>query len=262
MCSSENSDDLVAISQLNSELQHAHLELVSAHCATHQLRRRFSADDLARFGRRDILRKSLQAANALSEYYNSIEQRIPTALVPDSPMNITEEDVLGATRQISSYFRQQRDRYFAAGLPLGNSQKDLMGSYFSPPLLDRVRIVQLAGERIPNPSFYEEFRARGFADLPQMTHMHSITFVDVVVFNERVTERVLFHGLVHAVQFAVLGLDRYVDLFVRRFLQTKLHFSVPLEAHAFALESKFASSPANYFSVEDQVRLWERQERY
>ncbi len=262
MYSSEDPDDRVAIAQMNSELEHAHLELVSAHCATHQLRRRFSADDLARFGRRDILRKSLQTANALSEYYNSIEQRIPTAQTAEPPMKVTEQDVLNATRQVSSYFRQQRDHYFGAGVPLGNSQMDLMGSYFSAPLLDRVRVVQLAGERIPNPPFFQDFRALGFDDLPQLTHMHSVTFVDVVVFNEPVTDRVLFHGLVHAVQFAVLGIDRYVETFVRRFMHTKLHFSVPLEAHAFALESKFASAPANYFSVEDQVRLWVRQDRY
>jgi len=41
------------------------------------------------------------------------------------------------------------------------------------------------------------------------------------------TERTLFH-----VQFELLGLERYSDLFVRSFVNTKLDFSVPLEAHA------------------------------
>src|ERR1700689_4261490 len=76
MYSWENPDDRVAIVQMNSELRHAQLELLSAHCASHQLRLRFSADDLARFGQRDILRKSVQAAAALSEYYSSIEKKI------------------------------------------------------------------------------------------------------------------------------------------------------------------------------------------
>jgi len=49
---------------------------------------------------------------------------------------------------------------------------------------------------------------------------------------------------------------------VRSFVQTKLHFSVPLEAHAFALESKFACTPASRFSVEEKVRLWIDQGRY
>jgi hypothetical protein len=129
-------------------------------------------------------------------------------------------------------------------------------------MLDRVRIVELEGSRVPTPTFYEEYKALGFQNMPEVKHMHSLTFLDVVVFNEKITERTLFHGLVHAVQFEVLGLDRYADLFVRRFANTKLHFSVPLEAHAFSLESKFAGTHAARFSVEDEVRRWAKQARY
>jgi hypothetical protein len=92
--------------------------------------------------------------------------------------------------------------------------------------------------------------------------MNSLTFLDVVVFNERVTQRSLFHALVHAVQFQVLGLERYTELFVRSFVNTRFHFRVPIEAHAFFLESKFARPAAEQFSVEDQVRLWVKQNRY
>jgi hypothetical protein len=35
-----------------------------------------------------------------------------------------------------------------------------------------------------------------------------------------------------------------------------------IEAHAFFLESKFARPAAERFSVEDQVRLWVKQNRY
>jgi len=133
---------------------------------------------------------------------------------------------------------------------------------FSAALLDRVKIVALDGQRIPNPPFYEEYRALGFVNLPEVSHMNSLTFLDLVVFHEKVTERCLFHALVHSVQFEVLGLERYANLFVRSFVNTRFHFSVPLEAHAFSLESKFASAPASRFSVEDQVRLWAKQARY
>jgi len=84
----------------------------------------------------------------------------------------------------------------------------------------------------------------------------------VVVFNDRLTERALFHGLVHAVQFQILGVERYTRAFVSSFLRTTTHFTVPLEAQTFALESKFAQDPALGFSVEEQVRLWLREDRY
>jgi hypothetical protein len=99
-------------------------------------------------------------------------------------------------------------------------------------------------------------------NLPDITHMKSLTFLDVVVFNEQLTERSLFHALVHAVQFQVLGLERYTELFVRGFVNSRFHFLVPSEAHAFFLESKFARPGAEKFSVEDQVSLWVKQNRY
>lgn len=264
MFSWENPDDRVSIAQMNSELQHAQLELLSAHCATHQLRLRFSADDVARFGQRDILRKSLQAATALSEYYTSIQQKIPAAeSASESRTRLSEKQISQAVERVSSYLREQRELYFPSAKSLTSHQKALMWPFFSADLLDRVRIVELDGsERVPNPPFHAEARALGFANLPEITHMHSITFLDVVVFNEKITSRSLFHGLVHAVQFDLLGLERYTDLFVRSFVNTKLHFSVPLEAHVFSLESKFAGQPAIRFSVEEHVRLWIKQGRY
>ena len=261
MYSWENPDDRVAIVHMNSELRHAQLELLSAHCATHQLRLRFSADDVARFGQRDVLRKSVQAASALSEYYSLIESKI-SAAETDPHAQLTEDKLQQAVGLVSSYLREQRDRHFDSATPLANHQKALLWPYFSAPFLERVRILELNGARLPNPPFYAEARALGFVNLPEVTHMHSLTFLDVVVFNERITVRSLFHGLVHAVQFELLGLERYANLFVRAFVNTKLHFSVPLEAHAFSLESKFAATPTVPFSVEDQVRLWVRQDRY
>jgi hypothetical protein len=263
MYSWDNPDDRIAIAQMNSQLQHAQLELLSAHCATHQLRLRFSADDLARFGQRDILRKSVQSAVALSEYYLSLEKKIPAIEAASEPLTrLTEEQIVDAVGRVCLYFRDRREHYLAAAAPLSNHQKALMWPYFSAALLDRVRIVELHGARVPDPPFFAEARALGFLNLPQFTHMRSLTFLDVVVFNERITDRALFHGLVHSVQFEILGLERYTDLFVRSFVNTRLHFSVPLEAHAFALESKFAGAPTSRFSVEDKVRLWADQGRY
>jgi hypothetical protein len=137
-----------------------------------------------------------------------------------------------------------------------------MRPYFSQELLENVRIVELKGARVPNPPFFAEARAMGFVNLPDWPHMSSLTFLDVVVFNEMLTERSLFHALVHAVQFQMLGLERYTELFVRSFVAKKFHFAVPLEAHAFALESRFARPRSERFSVEEQVALWMSQGRY
>ena len=86
MCSYQNPDNRISILQMNSELEQAHLELLGAHCAVHQLRLHYSSDDVARFGRRDVLRKSAEAAAALHDFYAAVEKKIPqTEQSPPTP---------------------------------------------------------------------------------------------------------------------------------------------------------------------------------
>lgn len=264
MLSWDNPDDRVAIVRMNAELRHAQLELLSAECAAHQLRLRFTAEDLASYAQRDVLQKAIHAASALNDYYSSIEKLIPDATPDpgDTGAALGEQQIAQATSKVLAYLREQRDRHYAAGEPLSSELKAAMRPFFSPAILDRIRIVELEGTRLPNPSFYSDARAMGFVNLPQIPHMSSLTFIDVVVFNEKLTDRALFHGLVHAVQFLILGAERYTEAFVRGFLRTQSHFNVPLEAHTFALESKFVREPASTFSVEEQVRTWMREGRY
>lgn len=262
MCSYLDSDDRVPVVQLNSELQRAQSELLSAHCAVHQLRLHYSCADLARFGRRDVLRKSAQAATALSDFYASIEKQIPQSASDSQPAPLTADQIALAIRQVCLYLRQQRAQYLPTAKPLSNQNKARMWPYFSPSLLDEVRVVELKGQRVPVPDFYAQARRQGFDNLPEIPHMDSLTFIDVIAFNESLNERSLFHALVHAVQFHVLGLERYTELFVQGFLRTKAHFTVPLEVHAFSLTSRFMLASPEKFSVEDCVVRWIIDARY
>lgn len=255
MYSYENPDDRFAIAQMNSELQHAQIELLAADCATQQLRLHYSADDLASLGRPDLLRKSAETASALNEFYSTIASKIPQAAQNHAP-ELTSSHIAQAVDYLSSYLRDQRQRYLPDALPLNNQQKARMWPYFSPTILDQVRMVELQGQRVSPPAFYAEASALGFDNLPEVTHMDSLTFIDILVFNETLTERSLFHALVHFVQFQVLGVERYAELFVQSFIKTRAHFSVPLEAHAFTLESRFMRPSAEKFSVEDHVLRW------
>lgn len=264
MFSWENPDDRVAVVQMNAELRHARLELLSAECATHQLRLRFSTEDLARFAEQDLLRKAIDSAAALNDFFASIERQIPAVVesAAVSSPQLNEEQARELSEAICAYLREQRDRYYSTGMPLSAQRKATMEPFFSPAILNRIRTVELIGEVIPDPPFYAKAKDLGFTTLPSFPQMASVTFLDVVVFNDRIADRALFDGLVHAVQFYILGLQRYSDLFVRGLLRTNAHFAVPLEAHALAMASKFARNHAAPFSVEEQVRLWIRERRY
>ncbi len=261
MSGSNDPENRVAIVQMNAELRHAQLELLSAQCATDRVRLRFSLEEVARHAHTDTLRKALGTVTALHRYYSSIEE-LRASVTPSAVEDgrVSPKLILEANRRVAAYLQSQRESYFAQGKPLAREHRDSMERFFPSRLLAGVRTVEMAGRRIPNPPFYAEARAMGFGNLPEMTHMASLTFIDVVVFNETITERALFHGLVHAVQFQVLGLERYTNVFVRGFLNHKRHYNVPLEAQAIALEEKYAAGVS--FSVEEQVWLWLNQGRY
>jgi hypothetical protein len=241
VCSFENPDNRISILQMNSDLEHAQLELLGAHCAVHQLRLRYSSDDLARFARRDVLHKSAEAAASLHKFYAAIEDK--------------------AIEWLAGYLREQRDHYSPVATPLTNEVKARMWPFFSADLLDRIRIIELRGARVRVPEFFAKVRALGF-EPPQITHMDSVTFLDIVAFNQSLSERALFHAMVHAVQIDVLGLHRYAELWVHGFLKTRTHFTVPLEVHAFTLSSKFLRPMPERFSVEDEVVRWVADGRY
>jgi hypothetical protein len=264
MFSWDKSGDRVAMVQMNSELRNAQLEMLSAQCATDRLRLRFSVEDIARHAQRDVLRKALSSATALHDYYTLIAQRVPDgeALSISSAESLEEGRVVEAIAQVTDYLHEQRERFRPSARPIGEEYRREMAPFFAPTLLDKVGTVALEGHWVPNPPIYAAARAQGFTNLPEIPHMESLTFEDVLVFQDKITSRSMFHGLVHAVQFDVLGLQRYTELFIRGFVRTRAYISVPLEAHAFTLESMFAADPAETFSVEENVRLWVDQDRY
>jgi hypothetical protein len=167
-----------------------------------------------------------------------------------------------AIAKVVLYLQVQRDIYYPVGHPLSEEGKGELKGFFSATLLDRVRIVELKQRRVANPWFYEEARAKGIQNLPDISHKVAVTFLDVVVFNQKITPRDLFHGLVHAAQVKLLGLERFAELFVAGFLQSRSYFLIPLKAHAFALDTRYAEDPRAAFSVEDEIRRWHIQGRY
>jgi hypothetical protein len=256
-----SSSSVSVVQLLNSELRQAQLDLLSAHCAAHQLRLRYSTDDLARFGRRDILRKSAEAASALNSFYSAIENRVPEP-VRDRVHQFSDEQIAQGIAWFASCHRNGRERYLPLARPLSDRQMTLLSPYFSPSLLGGIRIAELNGNRVPEPDFYPQARALGLDNLPDVSHMESLIFLDVIVFNEKFSERALFHSLVHAVQLQVLGLERYAERWIRGFLRTRAHFAVPLEVQAFSLASKFVRPTQPAFSVESEVLLWKAEDRY
>ncbi len=86
--------------------------------------------------------------------------------------------------------------------------------------------------------------------------MAAVTFVDTIVSDEVFTDRLLFHELVHVVQYDKLGLGEFSARYVRGFLSGGRYEAIPLEMNAYQLDARFSAAPMNPFSVEAEVQEW------
>ena len=66
----------------------------------------------------------------------------------------------------------------------------------------------------------------------------------------------MFHELVHVVQYEKLGLEEFATKYVRGFLGGGSYEAIPLEMNAYELEARFVAAPANSFLVTDAVQKW------
>ncbi len=172
--------------------------------------------------------------------------------------NLGSLQVESVMRQVAEYISVQHQTYRRRAMPLDRNQKETMEPFFPASTLASARVLVLSSERVCNPPFYGELLHMGFdrAILPDFTDMTAITFVDTVVSHEQFTDRLLFHELVHVVQYQKLGLEGFAVKYVRGFLGGGSYEAIPLEMNAYELDARFAGAPEKPFPVADEVQSW------
>lgn len=157
---------------------------------------------------------------------------------------------------VEDYVTSSRKKYAPQSVPLTDAQRSAMQPFFSAAVLDSARLCVLRDSRVPNPSMYAMAKMMGIRNLPDFAAMTAITFVDVIVSHQEFTDALLFHELVHVVQYAQIGLKEFAGRFVNGFIQGGSYEEVPLEKMAYEMEGRFSQNPARVFSVDDEVRQW------
>jgi hypothetical protein len=185
---------------------------------------------------------------------------------PERQPILSAEQIATLNVAVAAYIRQQRADYVGRSVPLTFSE--LWTRFFSASDLERIRAVQAGSssphagaiERVPNPPFYADLEKFGFSGLPNFSTMPAITFDDVVVFHDPLTPQLIFHELVHVVQYRLLGIDEFARLYVRGYLHGGYE-GTPLEICAYDLDGRFIMGSVG-FNVEAEVREWIAQGRF
>jgi hypothetical protein len=169
------------------------------------------------------------------------------------------------SEQVAAYIEQQRKKHRAQAAPLSPEQRAIMQPFFPVSVLDTARLLTFTDHRLPNPDFYSMLVAMGIESkyLPDFSGgMAAVTFQDVIISYEPFTDQLLFHELVHAVQYQKLGVDEFAERYVTGFLQGGGYDGIPLEINAYELDARFAKNPGKHFSVESEVQDWIKQGKF
>src|SRR5712691_4037662 len=133
---------------------------------------------------------------------------------------LTVAQIAWVIQQVAAHIERQRRSFLRGAAPLSRDQKAVIAPFFPESTLNSARIVMLRGIRVGNPPFYEELVQMGFGrgSLPDFDVMVAVTFMDTIVSHEPFINELLFHELVHVVQYEKLGLAEFAGKYVRGFL--------------------------------------------
>lgn len=161
--------------------------------------------------------------------------------------------------QGQKWIKEQRLAYRPLGKVLPEQTVAQFSPYFETSLLKKVRLLMVPA--LENPGFLEAYRT-SFADkglpLLDFTSFSGITFVDTILLVDEFPAAdpvaTLFHELVHAVQYEILGPEKFVELYILGWVNQGFNYAaIPLEMDAYELQNRFEADPGESFSVRDEV---------
>ncbi len=167
-----------------------------------------------------------------------------------------EETLAAFVERGARWIEAQRAAFRPAARPLPAAERERLSGFFSGRVLETARLARTG--RIGNPGFLADFGRAGLPAPPDFTRMAGITFVDTVVVAEAgwpPSGPLLFHELVHVVQYGLLGVDEFTRRYVHGWAENGFRYeTIPLERQAYELQGAFESSAGAAFSVEEAVR--------
>jgi len=157
------------------------------------------------------------------------------------------------TAGVENFILSNRKKYSSRAKSLEPKLLVPLEPYFPADILQNTRFLVLKDSRIDDPPFYPMAKMMGIRNLPSFSHVAAVTFVDVVVSHEEWSENLLFHELVHVVQYAQLGNKEFASRYVNGYIKGGSYEEIPLEKNAFELAERFGRKNGR-FLVADEVR--------
>lgn len=156
------------------------------------------------------------------------------------------------------WVQSEREKYRPSARPLDDREVDALERFFGPTIMNlaSLRVVP----SIQNPPFYPILTQRGVPVI-DFTQSLGITFIDTILISRERTPpgpvplSVVFHELVHVVQYDLVGVDEFVSRYVKGWFAQGLQYaSIPIEHQAYDLQARYEAKPSIGFSVVASVQ--------
>lgn len=165
--------------------------------------------------------------------------------------SFSESEIIRYVGLTADFIKSQREFYAPYGAPLPPDQLKPFRPYFNDFILKHTLFFQKKDGPLESPAFLVELNRKGVEF--SIIHLRAITFLDVVVYFGELESRIVFHELVHVVQYQKLGYKQFANKYVRGLLRMDKYERIPLEANAYLLDETFVKDPFQTFTVEDEI---------
>ena len=156
------------------------------------------------------------------------------------------------------WIHEQRTLHRPEAEPLSSADAAMFAPFFSEAILSDARFRAVPA--IDNPPFYEDLKSAGLTVPMEFSTAHGITFDDTVLLAAAsltpngAPQRLLFHEMVHVVQYRLLGIEEFARRYVTGWAENGFdYYRIPLERDAYELDARFDADPTSGFSVEAEV---------
>jgi len=161
--------------------------------------------------------------------------------------------------QGQKWIKEQRQAFRPRGKKLADRTIAQFSPFFEAKLLQTVRLVMVPG--LENPEFLEAYSSTfaekalpllDFSSFSGITYMDTILLVDDFPDADPVAS--LFHELTHAVQYELLGPEKFVELYITGWINQGFNYAaIPLEMDAYDLQNRYEADPEAPFSVKEEI---------
>lgn len=157
------------------------------------------------------------------------------------------------------WVQSEREGHRSTARDLTEIEKSEFSPFFHSRVLGIAKIKMVPCVR--NPGFYLQLQDMAVPRLLDFTQAAGITFKDTILVSQRYLTShtqlgpLIFHELVHVVQYEVLGVTDFIERYVRDWVDNGLDYiAIPLEAKAYELQKRYEKGLKKGFSVLDEVR--------